>query len=59
MICLFVLGWFNTVTVHNASTLNTLVGSRPSDQPLITFSNHDCCLDDPLLYGTYVHSDPL
>uniref|UniRef100_A0A2P2ICA8 Tafazzin family protein n=1 Tax=Hirondellea gigas TaxID=1518452 RepID=A0A2P2ICA8_9CRUS len=46
------LCWLNKTRIHNGETYDYWVNSRPSDQPLITVSNHYSCLDDPLIYGT-------
>jgi len=41
----------NDTQVHNLSQLLDLVKNRPRGKPLITVSNHDSCIDDPLLFG--------
>jgi monolysocardiolipin acyltransferase len=41
----------NDTKVHNLSQILDLVKNRPKGKPLITVSNHDSCIDDPLLFG--------
>ncbi|XP_044163309.1 tafazzin-like [Acropora millepora] len=41
---------FNFVKKHNFEILEN-AGERPDEVPLVTVSNHTCCLDDPCLWG--------
>ncbi|XP_065315912.1 tafazzin-like isoform X2 [Gordionus sp. m RMFG-2023] len=44
------LNVFNSVTIHNQNILeNVLV--KIGTKPIITFSNHYSCMDDPVLWG--------
>ena len=49
---MLVTEWMNTISVYNKEALHAAVGDRPKEQPLITVSNHKCCVDDPVLWGT-------
>ncbi|XP_078602168.1 tafazzin-like [Branchiostoma floridae x Branchiostoma japonicum] len=41
----------NDVQVYNMDVLTEAVERRHPSQPLITVSNHACCMDDPLIWG--------
>lgn len=45
-------GWFNTYKIHNRETLLESVYKRDKNRGLVTISNHDSCIDDPLLWGS-------
>lgn len=48
--------FLNHSECHNVSQLLDLIKNRAKGKPLITVSNHDSCLDDPLLFGTLLPS---
>lgn len=43
--------WLNKIYVHNKNGLHDAVEKRPSNQALVTVSNHRSCFDDPVLWG--------
>ena len=45
--------WLNRITVYNKAVLYDAVEKRRKDQALVTISNHRCCFDDPVLWGTF------
>jgi len=47
----FFLGWLNTYRIHNHERLLQSVYHRDRDRGLVTISNHESCIDDPLLWG--------
>lgn len=48
---LFLLSeWFNKPTVFNQKTLYDAI-ENCNGQGLITVSNHNCCIDDPIIWG--------
>lgn len=47
----FWMGWLNRTVVHNKETLVDAVDNRPTDQGLLTVSNHTSCIDDPCLWS--------
>eukprot|EP01135_Chromosphaera_perkinsii_P001579 Nk52_evm49s207 gene=Nk52_evmTU49s207 len=48
------LKYFANVRTHNLDTLCEYVCYRKEGQPLLTACNHHSCLDDPLLWGTFI-----
>ncbi|ESO89856.1 hypothetical protein LOTGIDRAFT_234000 [Lottia gigantea] len=44
------MGCLNNLTVYNNKTLENAICYRENKQPLITVSNHYCCLDEPLMW---------
>lgn len=58
IICAIVMGYskvwngmLNTYAVHNRDRLHKCLYEREKDRGLVTISNHDSCMDDPLLWG--------
>jgi len=47
----FMAEWFNTFEVYNRQVLYEAIEKRPPHIPLLTISNHNSCLDDPVLWG--------
>jgi hypothetical protein len=45
----FYMSVLNSHTIHNYELLRTALTNRPPGVPLITYSNHTCVLDDPLV----------
>ncbi|XP_023021262.1 tafazzin, phospholipid-lysophospholipid transacylase isoform X2 [Leptinotarsa decemlineata] len=44
--------WLNRSRIHNSDVITDLLDNRPKHVPLITYSNHHSCFDDPGLWGT-------
>ena len=49
--CKIWMGWLNTYRIHNHERLLQSVYHRDRDRGLVTISNHESCIDDPLLWG--------
>lgn len=45
--------WLNTFNLINGDILYKTIEDRPSNQGLVTVSNHYSCIDEPLLWGEY------
>ncbi|CAE1294855.1 TAZ [Acanthosepion pharaonis] len=43
--------WLNTFNLINGDILYKTIEDRPSNQGLVTVSNHYSCIDEPLLWG--------
>lgn len=52
-----VIEWLNNVKCHNIGILNKYIEERPDGVPLVTVSNHQSCLDDPLIWGRYEYKN--
>ena len=45
----FYMSIMNSHKIHNIEALRQVLANRPPGVPLITYSNHTCVLDDPLI----------
>ncbi|KAG5869333.1 hypothetical protein JTB14_027754 [Gonioctena quinquepunctata] len=44
--------WLNRTKIHNRNVITNILDNRPKNVPLITYSNHHSCFDDPGIWGT-------